>query len=61
MTLVVDRFIGGERYIEGFCVSKETKPTENIAMGSNLYCLDENKKYYFKDATDEWIDPTAEA
>ena len=60
MTLIVDKFIGGKRYIEGYYVSTETIPEEDIAMGSNLYCLDENKKYYFKDATDKWIDPTAE-
>ena len=61
MTITVEKYIGGERYIEGTCVSTETKPEDNIAMGSKLYCLDENKIYYYKDETDKWIDPTAEA
>ena len=60
MTIYTERMIGGERYIEGVCISTETKPTSNIAMGSKLFVLDENKTYYFKDATDNWIDPTAE-
>lgn len=60
MTILVERYIGGEMYIEGVCLNKETKPTDNIAMGSKLFVLDENKTYYFKDETDGWIDPTAE-
>ena len=60
MTILTEKYIGGERYIEGICLSTETKPTEDIAMGSKLFVLDENKTYYYKDETDEWIDPTAE-
>ena len=60
MTITVEKIIGGERYIEGSCISTETKPTDNIAMGSKLFVLDENKTYYYKDETDGWIDPAAE-
>ena len=60
MTITVEKIIGGERYIEGVCLSTETKPTTNIAMGSKLFVLDENKTYYFKNKTDNWVDPTAE-
>ena len=60
MTITVEKYIGGERYIEGVCIGDDTKPTDNIAMGSKLFVLDENKTYYYKDETDGWIDPTAE-
>ena len=60
MTITKETFIGGEKYIEGFCISTDTMPTENIAMGSKLFCIDENKTYYYKDENDGWVDPTAE-
>ena len=58
MTILEDRIIGGERYIEGVCLSTETKPTTGVAMGSKLFVLDENTTYYYKNEDDGWIIPT---
>ena len=58
MAITVERIIGGETYIEGFCVSTETKPVSGIAMGSKMFEIDTNTTYYFKDEVDEWIDPS---
>ena len=61
MTITVERFIGGERYIEGFCVkSTDTLPTDNIAMGSKMFAIDENTTYYYKDEADGWVNPAQE-
>ena len=57
MTITVERFIGGERYIEGFCVSTDTLPTDNIAMGSKMFSIDENTTYYYQDEDSGWVDP----
>lgn len=57
MTIIKEQYIGGERYIEGFCVALDDKPTEDIAMGSKLFCIDENKTYYYMDENSGWVEP----
>lgn len=51
-------------YIEGFCLSTDTKPTNGLATGSKLKEVDTGKEYRFDeeaDAGSEWIEQGAES
>lgn len=41
-------------YIEGFCHSTDTKPTDRIATGSNIIEVDTGDVYFFDEETSAW-------
>ena len=50
----VTYFTGGKHYVEGFCLSTDTKPTENMANGSSLIEMDTSKVFLFDEAGSQW-------
>jgi hypothetical protein len=49
-------------YIEGFCLSTDTKPTDGLATGSRLTEVDTGKVYLFDEEADsgsKWIEQGA--
>ena len=42
------------RYVEGFCASTDTKPTDRIATGSNIIEVDTGDVYFFDEETSAW-------
>jgi len=48
---VVDRW-----YVEGYCDSEETKPTQDIAEGSTLTETDTGKVKMFNVRINDWIE-----
>ena len=59
MTVTNELYIGGKRYIEGYCENSEvsTLPTD-VAMGSHFFAVDTSKTVYFQNANAGWVDPT---
>ena len=45
---------GSKQYIEGHCLSTDTKPTEGIVNGSTLLEMDTGKVYMFDEENKEW-------
>lgn len=43
-----------KRYVEGKCLSTDTKPTSNIANGSVLVEMDTSKVFMFDEANSQW-------
>ncbi len=43
-----------KRYVEGKCLSADTKPTSNIANGSILIEMDTGKIFMFDEANSQW-------
>lgn len=41
-------------YIEGFCVSTDTKPTDRIATGSNIIEVDTGNVFFYDEGTSTW-------
>lgn len=41
-------------YLEGNCNSTDTKPTKNVANGSNLIETDTGDWYFFNEETKTW-------
>lgn len=56
MTILKDIPLATRRYIEGYCDSSETKPTELIAEGSTLTEPDTGKVYMYNVKTSSWIE-----
>lgn len=58
MTILVDIVVGTpgnqKHYYELACGSDETKPVENVAMGSKAIEVDTGDIYLFNGATGEW-------
>ena len=46
----------GVSLLEVYCLSSETKPTENIAMGSTAVEVDTGKVYFFNEAAGSWVE-----
>lgn len=42
--------------IEGECLSTDTKPTLNIANGSQMIEMDSSKVYFFDEASGDWLE-----
>ena len=55
MTITYEKIIGGKRYIEGFCESSESKPTDNICAGI-LTETDTGKAYFFNGTAETWVE-----
>lgn len=43
-----------EKYVEGTCLSTDTKPTAGIVNGSKLMEIDTSKLYCFDEENTEW-------
>lgn len=41
-------------YVEGYCNSDDSKPSQNIANGSNLIETDTGDWYFFNEKTKTW-------
>ena len=54
VTVNTVRHVGGGRYIEGECLSTDTKPTENIKNGSKLLEIDTSTLYIYDQENREW-------
>ena len=56
VTYHVSRFItaGGKLYIEGECLSSDSKPVTNIMNGSKLIEMDTSKVYLFDESGQTW-------
>ena len=52
------KWLGGSddsvRYVEGACLSTDTKPTSKIANGSCLIEMDTGKVYFYDQAGGTW-------
>lgn len=44
----------GKTYVEGVCLSTDTKPTDNIANGSQIVEMDTGNIYMFDEDAGEW-------
>lgn len=42
------------RYVEGFCLSTDTKPTDRIATGSSLIEVDTGDVWFFNEESSTW-------
>ena len=54
MTITVEKIIGDKFYIKGYCTHDETKPTDDVALGSSMLEVDTGDKYYFVDDVSGW-------
>lgn len=54
MTITVEKIVGDKFYIKGYCTHDETKPTDDVALGSSMLEVDTGDKYYFVDDTSGW-------
>ena len=66
MVRIMDERIieGNKRYVELFCLSTDTKPTENLVTGSFCMEVDTGKTYFFNEEAasgSEWIDQDFES
>lgn len=43
-------------YKEGFCLSTDTKPTEDLVNGSILVEIDTGKVFFFNEAGAVWVE-----
>lgn len=54
VTVHTARYMGGRKYIEGDCLSIDTKPTDNIMNGSKLIEMDTGSTYMYDEANMIW-------
>lgn len=45
----------GKAYQEGYCLSTDTKPTDNIGNGSILAEIDTGDVYFFNETAGAWV------
>ena len=49
------------RYVQGYCLADDDKPTENICTGSNLTAVDTGEVYYFTEGDPgSWAVPSSQ-
>lgn len=49
------RYAGNNKsYVEGVCISTDSKPTDGIANGSIILEMDTKKVYMYDEAGDTW-------
>lgn len=46
----------GTRYVEGVCLSTDTKPTSDIENGSSLIEMDSGKLYFYDAESGDWVE-----
>lgn len=51
---VYKEYAAGKHYVEGFCLSTDVKPVENMANGSSLIEMDTSKVFLFDEAGSQW-------
>ena len=56
MTILKKIRVGDKVFLEGYCDSEETKPTQDIAEGSTLTETDTGKVKMFNVPANEWIE-----
>ena len=54
ISIMLHTFIGDDEYIEGRCLSTDTKPTEHIQNGSTLYEMDTKDLYMYDEENNTW-------
>lgn len=54
VTVNTVRHVGGGRYIEGECLSTDTKPSDGIMNGSKLLEIDTSTLYIYDQENGEW-------
>ena len=61
--VLLNETAAGDRlwYLEGHCLAADTKPTTDIANGSQLIEMDSGKVYFFDEAGSDWIEFAAPA
>jgi hypothetical protein len=47
-------YFDGSRFVEGFCLSTDTKPTDNLATGSALVEVDTGDCYLYDEISKDW-------
>ena len=50
-----EKIIDGKKYVEGACLSTDTKPTTGIRNGSSLIEIDTSDVYLFNEEGSEWV------
>lgn len=56
-TTIKAHYAGNEKsYIEGACLSTDSKPTDGIANGSLCLEMDSGKIYAFNEAGSAWVE-----
>ncbi len=48
------KYTGAGKYVEGACLSTDTKPTSGILNGSVLIEMDTGKIYFYDEAGAQW-------
>lgn len=48
------KYTGAGKYVEGACLSTDTKPTTGILNGSVLIEMDTSKVYFYDEANSQW-------
>lgn len=56
VTLYDKNIQNGKHLAEGFCLSTDTKPTNQIANGSILVEIDTGTVYFFNEESEEWVE-----
>lgn len=46
--------LNAARYIEGFSLSTDTKPTDRISTGSNIIEVDTGDVYFYDEVSESW-------
>ena len=59
-TTIKAHYAGNEKsYIEGACLSSDSKPTDGIANGSTVIEMNTGKIFMFNEAGSAWVELTA--
>lgn len=48
------KYTGAGKYVEGACLSTDSKPTTGILNGSVLIEMDTGKVYFYDEANSQW-------
>ena len=55
--IIVDRIIEGNlHYIEGDCLSTDTKPASGLVTGSVMIEVDTSKAFFFDEVRADWLE-----
>ena len=50
------KYTGAGKYVEGACLSTDTKPTSGILNGSVLIEMDTSKVYFYDESGSQWLE-----
>lgn len=54
--IVDQHFVDGKHYIEAYGLSTDSKPTDDVVMGSKFTVVDTGKVYLFNEASSTWVE-----